>query len=184
VLASLCLLGLGLFGPAIAAGLVSGAPQLGAGAAIGTAGLAVGGAMVGGGAALAGGRLLGAAGMGAIRSGASLVGRMPPVAPGGLGTAGSSARNSGTTQGIGSAGHRPGADTANAASPGTADKATSSDPKMSAAAGDVGEGAPPWAKRLHATQRARQLRQGVTQIIRETDRGGAGASPDISEREE
>jgi type IV secretion system protein TrbL len=41
-LASLCLLGLGIFGPAIANGLVSGAPQLGAGAAVGT-GLAVGG---------------------------------------------------------------------------------------------------------------------------------------------
>ena len=41
-LASLCLLGLGIFGPAIANGLVSGAPQLGAGAAVGT-GLAAGG---------------------------------------------------------------------------------------------------------------------------------------------
>jgi type IV secretion system protein TrbL len=41
-LASLCLLGLGIFGPGIATGLVSGAPQLGAGAAVGTA-LTVGG---------------------------------------------------------------------------------------------------------------------------------------------
>ncbi len=41
-LASLCLLSLGIFGPAIANGLVSGAPQLGAGAAVGT-GLAAGG---------------------------------------------------------------------------------------------------------------------------------------------
>ena len=38
ILASLCLLGLSVFSPSIAAGLVSGAPQLGAGAAIGTAG--------------------------------------------------------------------------------------------------------------------------------------------------
>ncbi len=37
VLAALSLLGLGLFGPGIATGLVSGAPQLGAGAAAGTA---------------------------------------------------------------------------------------------------------------------------------------------------
>src|SRR3546814_13334335 len=36
VLASLSLFGLGIFGPAIASGLVSGAPQLGAGAALGT----------------------------------------------------------------------------------------------------------------------------------------------------
>ncbi|MGC1300906.1 MAG: P-type conjugative transfer protein TrbL, partial [Caulobacteraceae bacterium] len=40
VLAALTLLGLGIFGPAIATGLVSGAPQLGAGAAVGTVGLA------------------------------------------------------------------------------------------------------------------------------------------------
>src|SRR5229473_12118 len=49
VLAALSLLGLGIFGPAIATGLVSGAPQLGAGAAVGTAlaagGLGVAGAM-------------------------------------------------------------------------------------------------------------------------------------------
>jgi type IV secretion system protein TrbL len=43
VLAALSLLGLGIFGPGIANGLVSGGPQLGAGAAVGT-GLAVGGA--------------------------------------------------------------------------------------------------------------------------------------------
>ena len=52
VLASLTLLGLGIFGPGIANGIVSGGPQLGAGAAAGTA-LAAGG-MVAGGAAAAG----------------------------------------------------------------------------------------------------------------------------------
>ena len=36
VLAALSLLGLGIFGPGIANGLVSGGPQLGAGAAVGT----------------------------------------------------------------------------------------------------------------------------------------------------
>ncbi len=46
-LAALTLLGLGIFGPGIATGLVSGAPQLGAGAAVGTA-LAVGGVAVAG----------------------------------------------------------------------------------------------------------------------------------------
>jgi type IV secretion system protein TrbL len=63
VLAALSLLGLGIFGPGIANGLVSGGPQLGAGAAVGT-GLAAGGMVAparrssaprGGGAALAGG---------------------------------------------------------------------------------------------------------------------------------
>jgi type IV secretion system protein TrbL len=75
VLAALALLGLGIFGPGIANGLISGGPQLGAGAAVGT-GLAAGGATaVGvGGAGLA----AGATGRGiasAARGGAALVGR-------------------------------------------------------------------------------------------------------------
>ena len=59
VLAALAMLGLGIFGPGVATGLVSGAPQLGAGAAVGT-GLAVAGA------AMAGGAALGLAGRGAM----------------------------------------------------------------------------------------------------------------------
>jgi len=66
VLAALSLLGLGIFGPGIANGIVSGGPQLGAGAAVGT-GLAAGGVVAAGvaGAGLAagaaGGVLAGAA---------------------------------------------------------------------------------------------------------------------------
>jgi len=51
VLAALALLGLGIFGPKIADGLVSGGPQMGAGSAIAT-GMAVGGTAMAGGAAL------------------------------------------------------------------------------------------------------------------------------------
>ena len=47
VLGALALLALGIFGPGIANGIVSGGPQLGAGAAVGT-GIAVGGAAVAG----------------------------------------------------------------------------------------------------------------------------------------
>ena len=49
VLAALSLLGLGIFGPGIANGIVSGGPQLGAGAAVGT-GIAAGGIVAAGGA--------------------------------------------------------------------------------------------------------------------------------------
>jgi type IV secretion system protein TrbL len=59
VLAALALLGLGMFGPGIATGLTTGAPQLGAGAAVGTA-LAAGG--------------LGVAGAMGMRAGTSAVG--------------------------------------------------------------------------------------------------------------
>ena len=80
VLAALSLLGLGIFGPGIANGLVSGGPQLGAGAAIGTglaaggmvaAGAATAGAVASGGAALAGGAAAAARGGAALAGGAS-----------------------------------------------------------------------------------------------------------------
>jgi type IV secretion system protein TrbL len=58
MLGALALFGLGIFGPSIATGLVSGAPQLGAGAAVGTA-IGVGGLGV-----------AGAAGTGAMMAGA------------------------------------------------------------------------------------------------------------------
>jgi len=74
LLAALSLFGLGIFGPGIAAGLVSGAPQLGAGAAAGTvAGVAA--VAIGGGTAAVGGLRAAAGGsMGAVRSAASLAG--------------------------------------------------------------------------------------------------------------
>ena len=77
VLAALSLLGLGIFGPGIASGLVSGGPQLGAGAAVGT-GLAVGGAALaaGGAAGLAvkGGAAAMSGGAAAVRGGAAAAG--------------------------------------------------------------------------------------------------------------
>lgn len=68
VLAALSLLGLGIFGPGIASGLVSGGPQLGAGSAVGT-GLAAGGMVLAGGAAAGGAAMLGAKGGAAALSG-------------------------------------------------------------------------------------------------------------------
>src|SRR5690606_8700837 len=77
VLAALSLLGIGIFGPGIANGIVSGGPQLGAGAVVGT-GLATGGAAVaaGGSAMLAarGGRAAISAGAASVRGGTALAG--------------------------------------------------------------------------------------------------------------
>ncbi|WP_266064122.1 P-type conjugative transfer protein TrbL [Brucella intermedia] len=77
VLAALSLLGLGIFGPGIANSLVSGGPQLGAGAAVGT-GLAVGGVVLaaGGAAGLAlrGGVAALSGGAAAVRGGAAAAG--------------------------------------------------------------------------------------------------------------
>jgi len=77
VLAALSLLGLGIFGPGIASGLVSGGPQLSAGAAVGT-GLAVGGAALAaggaGGLAAKGGSAALSGGAAAVRGGAAAAG--------------------------------------------------------------------------------------------------------------
>ncbi|AMD60409.1 conjugal transfer protein TrbL [Agrobacterium tumefaciens] len=74
VLGALALMGLSIFGTGIATGLVSGAPQLGAGAAVGTglaaAGIAAGGFM----AAKAGAGMAISAAGGAARGGAALAG--------------------------------------------------------------------------------------------------------------
>lgn len=82
VLAALAMLGLGIFGPGIATGLVSGAPQLGVGAAVGT-GLAVAGT------AMAGGAALGLAGRGAMAasSGAAAAARGGAAMAGGVSSA-------------------------------------------------------------------------------------------------
>lgn len=156
VLAAITLLGLGIFGPAIATGLVSGAPQLGAGAAIGTAGAVAGAAMLAGAAALGGARLLGTVGSGglaAIRAGT------------GMGHAASGP--SGTTP----AGGGP---TSVASTTGTAGGPASGNPS-----------APPaWARRFQAEQRARHYRQTAAQAIKEGDRPGAPANPDLDEGKE
>src|SRR5437879_3054768 len=74
VLAALSLLGLGIFGPGIANGVVSGGPQLGAGAAVGTT-MAAGGVVAAGAALTAGGAALtGSIVGGAARGGSALVG--------------------------------------------------------------------------------------------------------------
>ncbi len=82
VLAALSLLGLGIFGPGIANGLVSGGPQLGAGAAVGT-GLAAGGMVMAGGAALG----AAAGGAGALAGGAAAAARGGAAVAGGASTA-------------------------------------------------------------------------------------------------
>ncbi|HTM78546.1 MAG TPA: P-type conjugative transfer protein TrbL [Devosia sp.] len=90
MLASISLFGLGIFGPGIASGLVAGAPQLGAGAAVGTVGGLAAGAMLAGGAAI-GLTRAGGSGLAAVRaasapppsSGSPPSSATGPAAPGG-----------------------------------------------------------------------------------------------------
>jgi type IV secretion system protein TrbL len=110
MLASLAMLGLGIFGPGIATGLVSGAPQLGAGAvagtALGAAGLAVAGgaALAGGGAAVAAGARMAQGAARAVIGGAASVGRAATSMAGGAKAAyqaGATASGGGSLRSVG-----------------------------------------------------------------------------------
>lgn len=198
VIGALTLLGLGIFGPGIAAGLGSGAPQLGAGAVVGT-GLAVGGIGVAGAAAVramagvagAGGKALAGAVMPSGRSGpspsagssigggsgpsGSPSGGASPLRPGpnaakspSSGGSGNSAPSSGDTAGSG-------------ATASSAAGSASSSNTPSAASGGAADQAPAWARKL---RRGQAIHQGVStaaHALRSGDHGGAGTSVNVSE---
>ena len=190
VLAALTLLGLSLFGPGIASGLVSGGPQLGAGAAVGTS-LAAGGlaaAGVGAGALAAGG----AAGAmaSAARGGASLMG--------GASAAYRSGGVSGLAKAAGAAAASPlkraaedlkarfNAGAASAGGQGASSVASSgasSGAESSAASTSSHAGAPGWARRLHREQSLHRTAAVADQTLRSGDGGRGGASVDVSEGE-
>src|ERR1700758_162737 len=150
-------LGLAICGPGIANGIVSGGPQLGAGAAVGT-GLAAGGAIVAGaglaagGAGLAGGALFGGArGAAAIAGGAA------------------SAYRAGGLSGVASAG-------------GSA--IVSPLRRMAAGLGggsSTADAPPAWARRMKRAQTVSQGVSAATHAVRSGDSASGGSSVDLSE---
>lgn len=186
-LGALSLFGLGIFGPGIASGLVSGAPQLGAGAALGTAVGAAAVPMIAGGAAMGAARLAGGATLGAVRAGTSMGTAASTAAQLGRETGGSSiggmasaakgaaAQKMESTFGLGAAAER-GRNAAWSALNRTPAAST-------AASGSQGsDGAPAWARSMRAQQTARHHRQVAVHTLQQGDRGGASATPDIKER--
>ena len=191
MLAALTLFGLGIFGPGIASGLVAGAPQLGAGAALGTAVGAVGVTALAGGAAAGAARMAGGAALGAIRSGtamgsaASTAYKLGQETSGstsfgagmsGVARAGSSAlrQKAGAALGISEAASS-GRDAARAALHGGATGAASS---------GLGDQQPQWARSLKRQQDMRHHRQVAMHTLREGERGGGSAIPDIKEKDD
>ena len=194
VLASLTLLGLGIFGPSVASGLVAGAPQLGAGAAVGTTAAAVGTVALGGAAAIGGARAAGGAALGAMRAGTSMGSAASTAYKLGQETSDSStvgAGLSGVAQAAKGAardrlsnigGLRSAAERGERAAL-MAGARTSGGSDTSASASGADE-APGWARQMRSEQSARHHRQVALHAVRDGDRGGAGATPDISERED
>jgi type IV secretion system protein TrbL len=180
VLAALSLLGLGIFGPGIANGLVSGGPQLGAGAAVVT-GLAAGG-VVAAGAGLAAGcaGLLGGVLAGTARGGAALAGGA------------TAAYRSGGAAGVASAGLAQGAEaiTSPLRRAAAAVKAsfeaggrTGTRPDAGPASSPVPDGPPDWAKRLRRSQTIGHGVSAASHAVRSGDGGGGGASVDLKQED-
>jgi len=188
VLASLALLGLGLFAPSVASGLASGAPQLGAGAVAGTALGAGGAAMLAGGAAVGAVRMAGAAGMGGVRAGTSMgaaAGTSYSLGQQRAGSTSVSAGMGGVARAAGNAVRARASRTtgiAEAAERGRQSGQAAFEGGGAAPASAHAQQAPAWARSLQAQQTARHHRQLAIHAIQQGDRGGGSITPDINER--
>ena len=165
-LAAITLLGLSIFCPGIAAGLVTGAPQLGAGAAAGT-GLAIGGLAMAG--AAGAGAVMGAGGAVAERLGAA-------GAAGAAGPAGPAGPGGGRPPPGGGSGGGPSNDGPGGGRGGSpASGASASQRRPSVSANDNQAGPPGAANDNPSSQPAAANDHGATATAR-----GAGASPGAS----
>jgi type IV secretion system protein TrbL len=207
VLAALSLLGLGIFGPGIANGLISGGPQLGAGSAVGTA-VAAGGAMVAGGAA-AGMAVRGAgAAMGATaaaaRGGAALTGGATTsyrlASAGKSGAGGVASGLSGVARAGATAAARPVSQAASRASSAVAESFRGGARNAAAATGgsstmgtiggastggiDPSSSSPPaWAQRMKRRQAMSHGATNAAHAVRSGDSHGGGASISLRQDE-
>jgi type IV secretion system protein TrbL len=180
ILAALSLLGLTIFAPGIANGLIAGGPQLGAGAAVGT-GLAVAGIGAAGAALAAGG--LGAAGgaiAGTARAGASVAGGATAAyrAGGlsGVAQAGASAATSPLRRAAASLRE-------SFAAGGQAATGGASTGDAGASAQGGASGPPAWASRMKRNQTINQGVSAADHAIRSGDHPSGGGGVDLSEGE-
>ncbi len=205
VLAALSLLGLGIFGPGIANGLVSGGPQLGAGAAVGT-GLAVGGA------ALAAGGTAGLAlrgGAAALSGGAAAAGAASTAynlgSMGQTGASGVASGLGGVARGAGSAAVSPlkraagragesvksnfseGVKGGFSATGGSSTLGTvggaaaANDDSFAAAPAASRHNAPDWARSMRRSQHVSHGVSAAAHAVRSGDSHGGGSSVNLSE---
>ncbi len=183
ILAAITVFGLAIFVPGIAAGLVSGAPQLGAGAAAGTAVGLIGAGVAGGALVSGGARAASSVGRSGVAAAASIAGRT------------SAGFNSGGISGVAQA--TVSGPIKNAASSATAPISDAF--KSGQAAGfratggsssSVGRGAgvvsssnssqqPAWAKQMRSHQRMREAATAATHTLRDGDRGGSAEGPKL-----
>ena len=206
MLAALAMLGLGIFGPGIATGLVSGAPQLGAGAAAGTAigaaGLAVAGgaAVAGAGSAVAAGaRMAPGAARAAIGGGAAAARSASAMASGAKGAyqAGAAASGGGAVRAAGAGVAHVAKTSAAAVGQHIASGAKAVKDRVvnfvadaaapaaaSASSGDAGASPasasePAWAQRMRRKQQATHAAMTTAHVLRSGDHAGGGTGPSL-----
>ena len=190
VLAALALFGLGIFAPAMASGLATGAPQLGAGAAVGSVAGAAGAAVLGRAAAVGGGRALAGGALSAIRAGTMMGTAAQASYQLGQETSGSSGMAAGLS-GVATAARHAVRNKATSAL-GIADAAERGREAAWSALGTGGakpagarqSDVPDWARAMQRCQDGRHHRHLAAQTLKEGDRGGASVTPDIREKDD
>ena len=186
VLASLTLLGLGIFGPSIAAGLVTGAPQLGAGAAVGTVGAAAGTALLAASAIGGAGRAL-MGGASSIKSASNMGGTKDTGTGSGTPSGGGPQQPPPTLQSS-SASLRPSGDTdpkpdSASQTPSGPSPSRGAQTSASTAQGAVPSDPPDWAAKIQAEQRLRSHLHLAQSAIASGDQPSGSAHPDLSQKE-
>ncbi|PQA88336.1 P-type conjugative transfer protein TrbL [Hyphococcus luteus] len=197
VLAALVFFWMGVFAPGIASGLITGAPQLGAGSAAGaTAGVLAGTYAAGlGGKALIGAGAKGVSG--AVKAGASVAGgartsyAMGSVASGASGAGAVAAGLAGVARAGGDVVRRtlsrPGDAIRDAYTHGARGAWTATGgspvggppPQPSASAGS-----PAWARRMQTQQHMAHASQAAAHTLREGDHGSSGAAPTLTDKDD
>ena len=200
MLGSMALLALGIFGPGIATGLVSGAPQLGAGAAVGTMAAVGAGALAGGAVAGAGIKGLGKGAAASVKAGASMAGGSKVAFT--LGSMSQGGGIKGAAAGVGAvaqagvmsvakAGGRKVLAAGGAVSTAHGNGMRGGMAALSkgmkaprkdgggAASGEAGKG-PNWAKKVHRQQQTRHATRTATNALRGGDGGGSGSGPSLN----
>ncbi len=184
-LAALTLLGLGIFGPSVANGIVAGGPQLGAGAAAGTT-LAAGATIAAGaaGATLATGAAASMAGKGAAGAARAAGSTSASYARGAAGKSRMRSFGAGVAHVARDAAGGAGSPLRRAADRARQHFAEGQAGKDSPAAASAGvSDQPAWAA---AIKRRQAITSGATigaQTLKQCDSHGAGASPDISQKD-
>ena len=199
VLAAIVFFWMGIFAPGIASGLITGAPQLGAGSAAGAAaGVTAGTYVAGMGGRAAVGAVAGGASS-AVKAGASMAGAartsytLGSVASGASGAAGVAAGLAGVARAGGDAMRRTASRPAQAlrdayqrGSQGAwrATGGSEAASMQNSASGSSSSQSPGWARRMQASQRMGQAGQMAAHSLRDGDRGASGANPTLRDKDD